>query len=198
MANRILLGKRGSDQGLFVSRSGTDVTNTSLTTPLSFDTNASASLLVHSFGEGALVPTEPANASYAIGGVTYTADSIEISHGLGYQPAFAVRWCTPRELDGNNKATKVWTPFICVNTELVSDGGGDEEEENEEQYDGFAGLTAFASGSSPFKINIENVMGADGGTITSLQTSGADAFGAICLYSYVIFTEPNFTNGESL
>ena len=91
MANRVLLGKRGSDHGLFVSRSGVDVTDTSVTTPLSFDTNASASLLVHSFGQGVLVPVDPANASYSLGGVTYTADTIEITHGLGYQPAFAVR-----------------------------------------------------------------------------------------------------------
>ena len=196
MANRILLGKRGSDQGLYVSRSGVDVTDTSVTTPLAFDTNASASLLVHSFGQGALVPTEPANASYSIGGTTYTADSIEITHGLGYRPAFAVRWCTPRELS-SGVATKVWTPFLHVNTEIIEEDG-DEDGAEGEAYDGFAGLTAFASSSSPFKINIENVMGADGGTITSLQTSGTDAYGAICLYSYVIFTEPNFTNGESL
>tara|TARA_Y100001937_G_scaffold39192_1_gene55746 strand:- start:2228 stop:2818 length:591 start_codon:yes stop_codon:yes gene_type:complete len=196
MANRVLLGKRGSDFGLSVSRSGVDVTNTSLTTPLSFDTNASASLLVHSFGEGALVPTDPANASYSIGGVTYTASSIEISHGLGYKPAFAVRWCTPRELDGNNRATKVWTPFFQLTTDVVSE----EDEEagtDEEIYEGFMGLTARVLNSSPFKIEINNEMGA-GETISSLATSGTDAFGAICLYSYVIFTEPNFTNGESL
>lgn len=195
MANRVLLGKRGSDHGLFVSRSGIDVTDTSLTTPLSFDTNASASLLVHSFGQGVLVPDVPANASYTIGGVTYTAHTIEIAHGLGYQPAFAVRWCTPRELS-SGVATKVWTPFINIVTDVISE----EDEENdtqEEIYEGFMGLTARALSSSPFKIEINNSMGL-GENIVSLRTSGTDADGAICLYSYVIFTEPNFTNGESL
>ena len=192
MANRVLLGKRGSDFGLFVSRSGVDVTDTSSTTPLSFDSQAASSLLVHSFGEGALVPAEPANASYSLGGTTYTADTINITHGLGYQPAFAVRWCTPRELDGNNRATKVWTPFFQETTTVIS-----EEEEEEEEYQGQMGLTAFASASGNFEIEISNQMGISD-TITGLATTGSDAFGAICLYSYVIFTEPNFLNGESL
>ena len=50
-----------------------------------------------------------------------------------------------------------------------------------------------------FEIEISNQMGSD--TIQAEEnptSSGTDAFGAICLYSYVIFTEPNFLNGESL
>ena len=195
MANRVLLGKRGSDHGLSVSRSGVDVTDTSLTTPLSFDTNASASLLVHSFGQGVLVPSDPANASYTIGGVTYTADTIEITHGLGYKPAFAVRWCTPRELS-SGVATKVWTPFFQQTTDVVSEES-EEEDTQEEIYEGFMGLGARVLNTSPFKIEITNAMGL-GESISSLATSGTNADGAICLYSYVIFTEPNFTNGESL
>ena len=198
MANRVLLGKRGSDFGAFVSRSGVDVTDTSSTTPLSFDSQAASSLLVHSFGQGALVPLEPANASYTIDGTTFTSHSIVLTHGLGYKPAFAVRWCTPRELTGSGtvsdpySATKVWTPFAQTSTVVV-----DIDEENEEEYSGHMGLTAFASGSGNFEIEISNQMGISD-TISSLKTSGTDAFGAICLYSYVIFTEPNFLNGESL
>ena len=200
MANRVLLGKRGSDFGLFVSRSGVDVTDTSSTTPLSFDSQAASSLLVHSFGQGALVPIEPANASYTIDGVTYTADTVNITHGLGYQPAFAVRWCTPRELTGSGTnadpylATKVWTPFFQQSTTIIDEG---ESEEESQEYEGTMGLTAFASSSGNFGIELENQMGISD-TITGLKTSGTDAFGAICLYSYVIFTEPNFLNGESL
>ena len=200
MANRVLLGKRGSDFGLFVSRSGVDVTDTSSTTPLSFDSQAASSLLVHSFGQGALVPLEPANASYTIDGVTYTADTVNITHGLGYQPAFAVRWCTPRELTGSGTnadpylATKVWTPFFQQTTTIIDEG---EEEEESQEYEGTMGLTAFAASSGNFEIEISNQMGISD-TISSLKTSGTDAFGAICLYSYVIFTEPNFLNGESL
>ena len=200
MANRVLVGKRGTDFGAFVSRSGVDVTDTSSTTPLSFDSQAASSLLVHSFGQGALVPLEPANASYTIDGVTYTADTINITHGLGYQPAFAVRWCTPRELTGSGTnadpylATKVWTPFFQQTTTIIDEG---EEEEESQEYEGTMGLTAFASSSGNFEIEISNQMGLSD-TITGLATTGSDAFGAICLYSYVIFTEPNFLNGESL
>ena len=205
MANRVLVGKRGSDFGAFVSRSGVDVTDTSSTTPLSFDSQAASSLLVHSFGQGALVPLEPANASYTIDGTTFTSDTVNITHGLGYRPAFAVRWCTPRELTGSGTnadpylATKVWTPFAQTSTTVV-----DIDDENEEEYSGHMGLTAFASGSGNFEIEISNQMGADE-PVNSLattnpvsHTNGDDAFGAICLYSYVIFTEPNFLNGESL
>ena len=34
MANRVLVGKRGSDDGLFISQKGVDVTDTSSTSPL--------------------------------------------------------------------------------------------------------------------------------------------------------------------
>ena len=51
MANRVLLGKRGTKQGIFVSRSGVDVTDSTSTTPLSFDSNAASSLIVHAYGE---------------------------------------------------------------------------------------------------------------------------------------------------
>ena len=37
MASRVLLGKRGSDYGLFVSQNGVDVHDDTSTTPLAFD-----------------------------------------------------------------------------------------------------------------------------------------------------------------
>ena len=158
MANRVLVGKRGSDFGAFVSRSGVDVTDTSSTTPLSFDSQAASSLLVHSFGQGALVPIEPANASYTIDGTTFTSHSIVLTHGLGYQPAFAVRWCTPRELS-SGVATKVWTPFVQISTDEVFTDEDEEDPGSSETFDGFMGLSAVAKSSSPFKIEIRNEMG---------------------------------------
>ena len=56
MANRVLLGERGSDDGLFVSQNGVDVTDTSSTTPLAFDSRAVRGLVVHAKGEGSLAP----------------------------------------------------------------------------------------------------------------------------------------------
>ena len=68
------------------------------------------------------------------------------------------------------------TPFAQTSTVVV-----DIDEENEEEYSGHMGLTAFASGSGNFAIEISNQMGADE-TISSLattnptsQTSGNDA-----------------------
>ena len=43
--------------------------------------------------------------------------------------------------------------------------------------------------------NVDDLVKKSYGQLGSVFT---DADGAICLYSYVIFTEPNFTNGESL
>ena len=50
MGNRVILGQRGSSYGLFISKSGEDVTST--TNPLAFDSRAAESLQVHSYGQG--------------------------------------------------------------------------------------------------------------------------------------------------
>ena len=106
MANRVLLGKRGtSDFGLFVSRSGDNVLTT--TNPLAFDSRAPTSLTVQSFGQGILVPSNLTNSggtalSYTFEGTTYTSSSTSgetsITHNLGYVPAFAIRWNTGAEM----------------------------------------------------------------------------------------------------
>ena len=106
MANRVLLGKKGtSDFGLFVSRSGDDVLTT--TNPLSFDSRAPTSLTVSSFGQGILVPNNLTNTfgsslSYTFEGTTYTSSATSgetsITHNLGYVPAYAIRWCTGAEM----------------------------------------------------------------------------------------------------
>lgn len=106
MANRVLLGKRGtSDFGLFVSRSGDDVLTT--TNPLSFDSRAPTSLTVHSYGQGVLVPSGLTNnfgtaLSYTFEGTTYTSSATSgetsITHNLGYVPAYAIRWNTGAEM----------------------------------------------------------------------------------------------------
>ena len=105
MANRVLLGKRGtSDFGLFVSRSGDDVTTT--TNPLFFDSRSPTSLTVHSFGQGILVPQGLTNSngsalSNNFDGQTYTSavgsGDATITHNLGYVPAYAIRWNTAQE-----------------------------------------------------------------------------------------------------
>ena len=79
MANRVLLGKRGSEHGVFVSKSGVDVTDSTSTTPLSFDSNAASSLIVHAYGEcllPALNDTTSQNFTRTWNGVTYNSSGV--------------------------------------------------------------------------------------------------------------------------
>jgi hypothetical protein len=123
MGARVLLGKRGSDYGLFVSQKDIDVTNTSLTTPLAFDSRAVRGLMISAKGEGSLAP-----AASNSGGVDYPT-SVTISHGLGYVPAYAVRWCIAADLS-SGVATKMRSPAYSRREELELTG---EDEEQEEQ-----------------------------------------------------------------
>lgn len=196
MANRVLLGKRGSEHGVFVSKSGVDVTDSSSTTPLAFDSNAIASLLVHSFGQGILVPEEPANASFVFDGVTYTAHEVEIAHGLGYTPAFAARWCTADDIS-SGVAQRVWSPHFFQITERDTSGsggggGGFPPPSGPDPTDlsATSGMTAFAD-STNITLKNKGTLGLNT-TVTDFEDS------AVYFYSYVIFSEENFLGGGSL
>ena len=194
MANRVILGKRGgaNDFGLYVSRDGGNVADSTSTTPLSFNADAANSLMVHSYGQGVLVPIEPTNASFTFGGITYTAHDTEISHGLGFRPAFAVRWCTFPDIS-SGVATRVWSPSYH---EVVNFENCEEEEDDNEVCDEFTssgGVFAYAKSQSPYKIEIENAyFDSDEVTPTSINSS------SVVFYSYVIFNTEDFKNGESL
>ena len=192
MANRVLVGKRGSEVGLFVSRSGVDVTDTSLTTPLSFDSRAATSLNVHSFGQGILTAFNDGNGapqqSITFGGVTYTSSTVTITHNLGFIPAFAVRWNRYSDLS-SGLATKVYSPFITNRQEETTEGDDDEAETNPVS-DADGGLDAVMSSTT---LELENA-NRDYHNINSSTTVGDSA--AIC-YAYVIFKEENFINGAS-
>ena len=192
MANRVLVGKRGSEFGLFVSRSGVDVTDTSLTTPLSFDSRAATSLNVHSFGQGILTAFNDGNGaaqqSITFGGVTYTSSTVTITHNLGFVPAFAVRWNRYSDLS-SGLATKVYSPFVTNRQEETTEGDDDEAETNPVS-DADGGLDAVMSSTT---LELENA-NRDYHNINSSTTVGDSA--AIC-YAYVIFKEENFINGAS-
>ena len=192
MANRVLVGKRGSEFGLFVSRAGVDVTDTSLTTPLSFDSRAATSLNVHSFGQGILTAFNDGNGapqqSITFGGVTYTSSTVTITHNLGFVPAFAVRWNRYSDLS-SGLATKVYSPFVTNRQEETTEGDDDEAETNPVS-DADGGLDAVMSSTT---LELENA-NRDYHNINSSTTVGDSA--AIC-YAYVIFKEENFINGAS-
>ena len=195
MANRVLLGKRGtSDFGLYVSRNGVDVADTTLTTPLAFNSDQANSLLVHSYGQGLLVPKFElpggASGSFTFGGVTYTQDQITINTGLNYDPAYAVRFCRVSDLS-NGVATKVWSPHWFYYEEIEcleeSDDGNCEEEETV-SHEG--GLSAYLDNND---LILENNLDQDDGN----QPNSYDNNTVLC-YSYVIFHTPNIRNGASL
>jgi len=196
MANRVLLGKRGtSDFGLYVSRNAVDVADTTLTTPLAFNSDQANSLLVHSYGQGLLLPKYllpgGASGSFTFGGVTYTASEITINTGLNYNPAYAVRFCRVADLS-NGLATKVWTPhwFAYEETECVEEqDDGTCEEEETVTYEG--GLSVWFDSTGV--LQIENNLDQDDGNEPNTYNNET-----VLCYSYVIFHTPNFRNGASL
>lgn len=102
MARRVLLGKAGSDYGLFVSKSGTDVVNNSnvLTSGenLLFDSRVGIGSLPLKFhGQGTL--TAPATLG--------TPSSTTITHPLNYKPFVIVQWCFSTDVS-NGVATKMY------------------------------------------------------------------------------------------
>ena len=190
MANRVIVGKRGSDYGVFASRSGVDVTDTTLTTPLSFDSRAATSLNVHSFGQGIVVAFNDGNGaaqqSITFGGVTYTSSSATITHNLGFVPAFAVRWNRYSDLS-SGVAPKVYSPYYM---NISEESEEDEDGESEQTEDRDGGCSAEMSTTA---LTIENNM-REYLNINSSTTVGNSA--AVC-YAYVIFKEENFINGGS-
>lgn len=192
MANRVIVGKRGSDYGVFASKSGVDVTDTTLTTPLSFDSRAATSLNLHSFGQGIVVAYNDGNGatqqSITFGGVTYTSSTATITHNLGFVPAFAVRWNRYSDLS-SGVAPKVYSPFI-MNIQEETITGDDDEEETEIIQDNDGGCLADMGTST---LVIENTF-RDYHNINGATTVGNSA--AVC-YAYVIFKEENFINGGS-
>jgi len=99
MANRVLLGQRGSDYGLYVSRAGQDVTSTS--SSLIFDSNSAVKgFNVAARGQGIL------NA-----GATRT-----FSHGLGFRPFVEVTYTNAANcVLGNPTSTATFSVTLFFN-----------------------------------------------------------------------------------
>lgn len=192
MANRVILGKRGSDYGLFVSQKDVDVTDTSSTTPLSFDSRAVRSLMVHQKGEGSLPPP---------GGGAWGTQQVLLSHGLGYAPAYAVRWCRAADLT-SGVATTMRSPCVWYRREEETDGGEGEEEAVWETTNS-EGLDTYILTSSPYQIRIRNMWAGEsleviedlaGGAPAAYNNTGAETL----YYTYVIFKCKDFTGGLGL
>jgi len=193
MANRVLLGARGSDDGLFISQNGVDVTDTSSTTPLAFDSRAVRGLVVHAKGEGSLAPY----SSNTEGGVD-TPTTTTITHGLGYVPLYVVRWCYASDLFGG-VALRMYTPSMARNeyTELEQGFGGDIDEWVEIENLGVA------TSASTSTLTIENHEFGYSVEVLANDSGGApnETFGQnkqTIYYSYIIFKAKDFTGGLGL
>ena len=111
MANRVLIGNRSTGgYGLYVSKNGEDVLTT--TNSLAFDSRMGASAIVHSYGQGSISGNS----------------QVTITHNLGYNPLFAVRWSDSGDISGG-VATKTYSPntfsstFVTYEEEEVDEEG---------------------------------------------------------------------------
>ena len=191
MANIVVIGKRGSDYGMFVSQDGVDVTDTTSTTPLAFDSRASTGLSVHSYGQTIIVPEDAGTHTY--NGTSYSDDNVVITHNLGYVPAFAIRWCTDEEIS-SGVATKVWTPGYWGKFEQIDEG--EEEEENLTEMETVQGLS-YTCNTTALKIRSETYFNANDSVSDGNESDGSAGMSPYYL-SYVIFDCETFTGGESL
>ena len=193
MANRVLLGARGSDDGLFISQNGVDVTDTSSTTPLAFDSRAVRGLVVHAKGQWSLAP----NSSNTQGGVD-SPTTATITHGLGYVPLYVVRWCYASDLLGG-VALRMYTPSMYRKEDSYTESQDFEEFSDWKEITN-AGVATSASTSS---ITIENH---EFGFSIEVDDDSAglappEEFGTnkqTIYYSYIIFKAKDFTGGLGL
>ena len=156
MANRVLLGNRATGgYGLYVSKTGENVLDTA--NAMAFDSRTGTGWTIQSWGQGTISTSQGNEATVAL------------THNLGYNPLFVVRWCTANEIT-SNVATKVFTPRFA-HTVLTT--GGSEPEISDSGY----GCSAHHHSTSTITVT---------------------AYGVTIYYSYIIFNEPDFTGGLGL
>ena len=164
MANRVLLGNRSTGgYGLYVSKNGENVLDT--TNALAFDSRMGASTVLHSYGQG----------SIAGGGANHT-----LTHNLGYNPLFALRWS--ESLTGG-LATATYTP-------AEQDMQYTEYEEEEESASGEATWGCAVSHANTNSITVQNKSNAQGDSENATLRT--------LYYAFVIFHQADFTGGKGL
>ena len=193
MANRVLVGKRGSDDGLFISQKGVDVTDTSSTSPLAFDSRAVRGLVIHAKGQGSLAPNSSTTQSGVDAPTTTT-----ITHGLGYTPLCVVRWCYASDLIGG-VALRMYTPSVYRKEELYTETQDFEEFSDWKEITN-AGMQAIANPNSLIILNHEFGFSVEVDD-DSAGLAPSEQFGTgkqTIYYSYIIFKAKDFTGGFGL
>jgi|TARA_B100001964_G_scaffold181391_1_gene200560 hypothetical protein len=184
MANRVLLGKRGSDHGLFVSQAGDNVISDD---NLSFDTRCVGGFSVALKGEGSIV----APAHMDQGGTDFsdlnTTTTATIPHGLDFTPAFAVRWCYAKDLT-SSVADRMYHPSRLHTMQI--------DYTTSTQYYANGGCEASIDGTNLTITNHEN------GSGKWIFGSGWQSFSNMearpIYYAYIIFQMENFNGGYSI
>lgn len=131
MANRVLIGKRGSEYGLFVSKAGTDVTNASLAEDnLMFSTSSSS---IDEFLQFPAVGNTAASTSTttattgsvgATGTATYLAGDLDYSKitYVGISDAYVPEG----SLTGGSTSTTVTKPSTFTNSGITNNNIADD------------------------------------------------------------------------
>ena len=164
MVNRVLVGNRATGgYGLYVSKDGDDVLDT--TNALQFDSRMGASTVLHSYGQG----------SIAGGGANHT-----LTHNLGYNPLFALRW------------SESITSGLATATYNIAeqDMSYIEYEEEEESDAGEATWGCAVSHANTNSITVQNKSDAQGSNDSNTLRT--------LYYAFVIFHQADFTGGRGL
>lgn len=120
MAKRIILGKPASeDHGLYVSKSGTDVVNSSnvltSSTNLMFDSRVGVGALDLKYhGQGLL--GVPGNNLATASNLNTSDTFATITHSLGFVPFVIVQWCLQSDLS-SGVATKMYQASADFNSD---------------------------------------------------------------------------------
>ena len=113
-------------------------------------------------------------------------------------PFAHILWCDGRKIGSSGAssggsgdvAQEVYRPYYFEGLDQIDNSDGDEEEIDE--YNGSTGVTATSIVSSgTYKLRLESNFDAPNAS----AVNGADNT-VVAFYSYIIFKEPNFLNGE--
>ena len=166
MANRVLIGDRSTGgYGCYISKNGEDVLTT--TNSLIFDSRMGASAIVHSYAQGTLVGEASTN----------------ITHNLGYNPLYALRWTDSGDISGG-VATKAYSPNSAESYAEEYEEEGEEEE-----------LVWEASelwGCDAEHLNTNSIR------ITGYSSNDQGTTVRTVYYAIVIFHEADYTGGQGL
>ena len=179
MSNRVLVGQRGSDYGLFVSKPGQDVEDATDAINLSFDSRAIGSLFVAG-------GTTPLRGEGDIAGSSSGFVQETLSHSLGYIPAYAVRWCYASDLS-SGVAVRMYNPSNITMTNISYINWVPYYETAN------GGIDCLMTDEYLFLFNYES--GIDHSVLSPAYT---DVAAQVIYYAYIIFQTPDFTGGFSL